>query len=270
MSRSPSPAYVLAIFFAGFYFLFLGRRRWQVLDRIRKTPTSEIGTAPIGKPAEIKTRVFSFPGDLTVSPLTQIKGAAYIWVIEEWKRTSRKFDWVEYSRFHSIPYLYFSDDGNELAGVDLEHVEFIENIFTTTVEVTNDLSSEAKALIKHNDLMIISEEFPRRYRIKEKVFQPGEEFFIHGLCTNPPIAYLHTISGKAQIGKRPSDSDSDGFLEKSYLSKVRVFFRGRVYVTRKSEQEAKTRLLVMSIFYLLLGTALIINGLFFVKSWLNK
>lgn len=268
--NSKHPGNILSLIFVGLYFIFLGRRRWKVLNRIRKTVTSNIATAPKGEPAEIKAKIFSFPEDLTVSPLTQTKGAAFIWVIEELVFKFRKYRWEPYSKFHSIPYLYFSDDENELAGVDLEHAEFIEDVFTTTVLVKNDISPEVTALVKANDLMIISEEFPRTYRIKEKVFLPGEEFFIHGLCTNPPIAYMHTIMGNAQVGKRASHSESDGFLEKPYLTRTKVFFRGKVYLSGKSEHEAKVRLFLISIFYLTTGLALLMWGLYLLKTVLIK
>lgn len=267
MSRKPDLRAIVTLIAAGIYLTHLGRKRWMLLNRIKKTITSKISTAPKGEPAEIKAKVFSLAEDLIVSPLTQIKGAAFIWEIQEWKPgLSNQYHWESYSRYHSIPYLYFTDDGEELAGVDLEHTEFIEDFFMTTVEVTDALSPEAKALVKNNDLMILSEEFPRKYRIKEKVFLPGEELFVHGLCTNPPISYLHTILGKAKVGRRASYNEADGFSEKEYLTRTRIFFRGKVYLTAKSEQEAKKKLLFTSVLFLIIGPTMLIWGLYLLLS----
>lgn len=267
MNRKADVRVIFSLIVVGFYVTNLGRKRWKLLNRLKKTITSNIATAPLGVPAEIKGKVFSLPGDLIVSPLTQTQGAAFIWEIDEWEMgiTGRP-GWQAYSKFHSIPFLYLKDDGPELAGVDLEHAEYMEDIFTTTLEVSNDLSAEAKALIKNNDLMIISEEFPRRYRIKEKVFLPEEEFFIHGLCTEPPISYLHTILGEAKVGRRASFNEADGFSEKEYLAKTRAFFRGKVYFTAKSEQEAKTKLLMTSILFLISGPLMLLYGLYLLLA----
>ena len=140
----------------------------------------------------------------------------------------------------------------------------------TIVEVTDALSPEAKALIKNNDLMILSEEFPRKYRIKERVFRPDEELFVHGLCAHPPISYLHTILGEAKVGRRASYNEADGFSEKEYLARTRVFFRGKVYLTAKSEQEAKNKLLFTSILCLISGPAMLMLGLYLLLSPLLK
>lgn len=258
---------IFSLIVAGVYFTNLGRKRWKLLNRLKKTITSNIANAQLGVPAEIKAKVFSFPGDLIVSPLTQTKGAAFIWEIDEWEiGITGRPEWHAYSKFHSIPFLYLKDAGPDLAGVDLEHVEFMEDVFTTIVEEINDISPEAKALIKNNDLMIISEEFPRKYRIKEKVFLPDEEFFIHGLCTEPPISYLHTILGEAKVGRRASYNEADGFSEKEYLAITRAFFRGKVYFSAKSEQEAKIKLLLTSILFLITGPLILLYGLYLLLS----
>ncbi len=132
---------IVALVGGGAALTYEGLKRWKLFQNIHKTITSKVVSAPIGESVEIRSKVFSFPEDLTVSPLTQTKCAAYTWEIEEWKEDIKYYrpTWELCSKYNSIPYLYFSDDGKELAAVDLDQSEFIEDIQMTTVEVTDSL-----------------------------------------------------------------------------------------------------------------------------------
>lgn len=265
MTKKPDIRAILGLIFGGLYLTHLGRRRWKIYQRLKETPTTKINTITPGRPGEIKGKVFSFPEDMVVSPLTQTRGAAFIWQIEEWKvGVSGKYIWEVVIKYYSIPYLYFTDNSEGLAGIDLEHAEFFSDLYSTTID---DINAEATEFIQKNKLIRISD---GKFRIKEKVFQPDEEFFIHGLSSHAPIAYLHTESGNVRVGRRASFNQADPFTEKSYLEKCKVFFKGRAYLTTKSENDTKKWLLSTSVLFLAAGPALFFLGMYLlIKPYWN-
>lgn len=212
------------VIFSGVGLIYQTFKRIKLHRRIKDTPTSKIKSAAIGKNVEIVGKVVCNLEDLIQSPLSERKGYAFIWELDEYightsvfadmyKYFSNSYDivtdgWINRYKYYSTPYIYLKDSSDAIAAVDIAACEFSKDIFDHTTVFCDwdfDLPEGVCHILEVADIIAPSKQgkFLRRsqYRLREKIFRIDERFFIFGTALPTPREELSKIkSPKLRFG----------------------------------------------------------------------
>jgi hypothetical protein len=214
------------VIFGGVGLIYRALKRIKLHRRIKDTPTSKINSAAIGKNVEVVGKVVCDLQDLIQSPLSERKGYAFIWELDEFTGKQGGFanmykffsnsyindtdgdGWINRYKYYSTPFIYLKDSSDAIAAVDIAACEFSKDIFDHTAvfcDMDYDLPEGVRHLLDVADIIDTSREgnFIRKshYRLREKIFRVDELFFIFGTALTPPREELSKIkSPKLRFG----------------------------------------------------------------------
>ena len=184
---------VLTLLAGGGSLIYQGLKGSKLHRRIKDTPTSKIASAAIGRNVEIVGNVVCELEDVIESPLTQRKGYAFVWILEELVRQNKRSSWVTRYQYFSTPYMYLKDSSDGIAAVDIAACEFSTNIFDHTTKFCDrhfDLPEGVREIFDVTNMIDTNKRAnfltKSEYRIREKVFKPSERFYVLGTAHIPP------------------------------------------------------------------------------------
>lgn len=189
--------------------------------RIQDTGTSRIATAALGDSVEINGQVIS-DVEKIISPLSNKSCVAFIWDIEKEIGSGKKRSWQLEHRFYSTPFIYVTDESEEIAAVDLSSCSFQENMYGKHIHFNEDTLNfpEGARELLQSYKMLAEKSFltSHKYRISEKIIKNGEKFFIHGAAALMPQSEIPQMrDGRNKFGKR----------HQGVIEKVKQTFRSK-------------------------------------------
>lgn len=209
MAQEDSFKTAMYCLFGGGAYFYYGLKAFKLRRTMADTPTSKIASAAIGKNVEIVGKVKCTLEDQIISPLTQKKGYAFVWHLEQFVRQRKNSRWVTIHHYYSSPYIYLHDGGEALAALDLASCEFNNNIYRHTTEFSDkdfNLPTGVKLLLNNSGVLDTEKKkgffTSSNFRISERVFGSQEMFYVLGTAHIPPKKEHSSVLEGNTFGKR--------------------------------------------------------------------